>query len=379
VNQLDRYITSQLIGPFAFFLLVFTGILWLNQALRIIDLIVENNQSGLVFLELSVLLLPRILEVVVPVSAFAAAVFLTNRLYSESELVVMMGSGRGPVQLIRPFFIFGMGSFLLMSLVTHFLIPLAVGRMQDRRLEIQREFIAQIIVEGEFVSPGDGITFFFGSTAASGELRDILINDASNPSVTVTHTARKGQIVQGDDGPKLVLFEGLIQQYSAADKNLSTVEFDTLSYDLTQFAKNVTKRRTMLSERPTSEVIRRGSDTMKADPGQSGAFLAEGHGRIVKALLSLIVPVMGAAVLMAGSFQRTGFFFRIALAIGIMVALNSLTGLTQSRVIAAPDKWPILYLPPLLGLVIAGLLLWVGTGRWRLYLKRRPPTTGLAQ
>ena len=106
---IDRYILRQIFGPFVFFVVVFGGVIWLNQALRIVDVVVSNGQSGLVFAELSIYLLPKVLETVLPVAGFAAAVLLTNRLYSESELVVLMGAGRAPVMVVFPFALFGLG------------------------------------------------------------------------------------------------------------------------------------------------------------------------------------------------------------------------------------------------------------------------------
>ena len=96
-----------MVGPFLFFMVIFGGILWLNQALRIVDVVINNGQSGAVFAELSFYLLPKVLETVVPVAAFGAAIFLTNRLYSEAELVVFMGVGHGPANTTAPFFAFG--------------------------------------------------------------------------------------------------------------------------------------------------------------------------------------------------------------------------------------------------------------------------------
>ena len=37
MNRLDRYILRQLAGAFGFFVLVFTGVVWLTQAVRLID------------------------------------------------------------------------------------------------------------------------------------------------------------------------------------------------------------------------------------------------------------------------------------------------------------------------------------------------------
>ena len=58
MKQLDRYVLRQLIGPFLFFMMIFGGILWLNQAVRILDVIVRNGHSGAIFAELSLFLLP---------------------------------------------------------------------------------------------------------------------------------------------------------------------------------------------------------------------------------------------------------------------------------------------------------------------------------
>ena len=117
MKQIDRYVLRQLVGPFLFFMVIFGGILWLNQALRIVDVIISNGQSGLVFAELSFYLLPKVLETVVPVAAFSAAIFLTNRLYGEAELVVFMGVGHGPANTTLPFFVFGLFCFVLMTIL----------------------------------------------------------------------------------------------------------------------------------------------------------------------------------------------------------------------------------------------------------------------
>ncbi len=76
--------------------LVFSSAVWLVQALRLIDLIVNRGLSIGVFLHLAILIMPRFIDVVLPIAVFVAAQFVYNKLIAESEMVVMRAAGRQP-------------------------------------------------------------------------------------------------------------------------------------------------------------------------------------------------------------------------------------------------------------------------------------------
>ena len=73
MTRLDRYILRQLVAALGFFLLVFTGVIWLTQAVRLIDTVVASGQSARVFLEFSGLVLPQVLVIVLPLAGIGAA------------------------------------------------------------------------------------------------------------------------------------------------------------------------------------------------------------------------------------------------------------------------------------------------------------------
>lgn len=354
VKHLDRYVLRQLVGPFLFFMVIFGGILWLNQALRIVDVVINNGQSGAVFAELSLYLLPKVLETVVPVAAFAAAVFLTNRLYSEAELVVFMGVGHGPANATFPFFVFGLVCFGIMSVLVHFVTPLALSKFQDRQYEISKEFLTQFVAAGEFASPEDGVTVFFGHAEPNGQLTEIMINDSRDPTVTVTHTARSGQVISAGEEAKLVLQDGAIQQFYPEDRTLSTIDFDKLNYDLSQFAKDVGLRRIKNEEMFTWTLF--GS-------GKANAVL-DTHDRIVKSLLTIIVPALGAIVLLSAGFSRSGFFARIAVGVVFMVAINSARGVVQNLAEGGGVSLILLYLPIIGAALVVLIMVRAGQAPW---------------
>ncbi|MCP5086070.1 MAG: LPS export ABC transporter permease LptF [Rhodobacteraceae bacterium] len=377
MKQIDRYVLRLLVGPFLFFLVIFAGIIWLNQALRIVDVVVSNGQSGIVFAELSFYLLPKVTETVVPIAAFSAAIYLTNRLYSESELVVIMSVGRSPALATLPYLIFGGICMILMTGLTHFLTPLSVTSLQDRQHEMSKEYLTQFIVEGEFNTPEKGVTIFFGTTSPEGHLTDVLINDRRSPSTVVTHTATKGRIISDDVQPKLVLLNGSVQRYQRESGTLNIVQFDSLAYDLSQFAKDVQERRISARELSTLQLL-------SPKPGGPASELkvtartVEAHDRFVKSLLAVVVPVIGAIILISSGYDRSGFFLRIVLGVVFMVGINSLRGLMQSWVANEGAHWIVLYVPVALGIASGILLIKAGMADWKsglkgIFLRREAP------
>ena len=86
MRGLTRYVLRQTMMLTLAFTLVFTAAVWLVQSLRLIDLIVNRGLSLGIFFKLAVLILPRFIEIVLPIAIFLAVLFSYNRLISESEL-----------------------------------------------------------------------------------------------------------------------------------------------------------------------------------------------------------------------------------------------------------------------------------------------------
>ena len=363
MKQIDRYVLRQVIGPFVFFFVIFAGIIWLNQALRIVDIVVKSGQSGMVFAELSLYLLPKVSQTVVPIAAFAASVYLTNRLYAESELVVMMGVGRSPAQSLTPFLYFGGICMALTFLLTQFITPASLTAFQDRQHDLSKEYLSQFVVEGEFSTVTSGVTIFFGQTSPDGRLKDVLINDRRNPQTIITHTATSGQLVASGEIPKIVLFNGTIQQYHTDTRTLGTVQFDSLSYDLSQFAHKIADRRLLVEELPSVDLYAPKAGSKAAELPEISRLI-EFHGRLIKSLLAAFVPMIGAILLISSGYSRSGFLTRIVLGVFFMVGINSVRGLAQSWVNHDITLWPLLYVPVLISLIVGVVLVRMGMANW---------------
>src|SRR5580700_1282907 len=99
MTRLDRYILRQCFGVMVFVTAALSAAVWIAQSLRLIDLIVNRGLSIDLFLYLALLILPRFLDIVLPIGVFIAVLFTFNKLTAESELVVMRAAGLGPMAL----------------------------------------------------------------------------------------------------------------------------------------------------------------------------------------------------------------------------------------------------------------------------------------
>src|SRR5271168_3962899 len=102
ISGLNRYILRQCLSVMLLVTGALTTAVWLAQSLRLVDLIVNRGLSAEMFLYLAMLILPRFLDIVLPIGAFIAVLFVFNRLITESELVVMRAAGLSPFGLAKP-------------------------------------------------------------------------------------------------------------------------------------------------------------------------------------------------------------------------------------------------------------------------------------
>jgi lipopolysaccharide export system permease protein len=357
-NLLDKYVIAQILGPFGLFALIFTGVVWLTQSLRVIDTVVNSGQSALVFAEFTALLLPTVLSMVMPVAAFAATIFAVNRLFMESEIVVMMAAGKSRLSLARPIALFGLMVMAAMLVITLYLMPTASREMKERLSALQSDIASALIREGQFIHPTDGITVYVRETGGDGQMVGLFVQDDREEGTRVTYTAQRAALVRTDAGPRLVMFDGAAQRVTEAEKDLSVLTFDKLVYDLDALIDKDRERRLKPSEHYFFDLLNPTDSTLLGrDPGK---FVAEGHEQISAPLYALALPLIAIAALLGPGFRRRGYLTRIVASVVAAALVRILGVAAKSLVSGEAALWPFMYAPPVIGVALALLVLWRG-------------------
>ena len=352
MSRLDRYVLAQTVGPFLFFVLVFSGVIWLALSLRVVDTVVTSGQSAGLFIEFVVLLFPKVMVVVLPVAAFAGVIYAINRLYADSEIVVMFASGVSRMRLLRPVSVFGLIVMAAMGILTLWAAPTAQRIMLDRVSEVRGDIAAAFLRPGAFITPADGVTIYLREMSRPGEMLGIFVHDERDADNVVTYTAERAVLIDSIAEPRLVMFDGIAQSTGGPEgQSLSLLRFEQLGYDLSGIRSDPTERSRKPSELYIDRLLTIGED--EAGRRGSAAFRAEGHEALSAPLYVLALPLLGTAILIAGGFKRQGFGGRILVAVGAAVTLRLIGLGLKSATAGLGALWPTMYLPPLIGIAIA--------------------------
>src|SRR6201996_2177618 len=86
-NRVSWYVLGQLLGPVALLPLLMTCVILLTQSLKLLDLVINRGQSAPTFIYLTLLILPGLLVIILPIAFFFGTLFTLSRLNGDSELV----------------------------------------------------------------------------------------------------------------------------------------------------------------------------------------------------------------------------------------------------------------------------------------------------
>jgi lipopolysaccharide export system permease protein len=364
--RIDRYILGQMLTLFGFFALVLVSVYWINRAVSLFDDLLSDGQTALVVLEFTALTLPLVISVVLPVAAFAATAYGTNRMAGESELVAMQAAGLSPWRLARPVLVFGVFVGLMVAVLVNGLVPLARARLADRQAELAQDVTEQFLRPGSFQYPADGITLFIRDIATDGRLLDLFIEDARDPANQTIYTSEEALVVRAENGPVLILLRGMSQnlRQNGDRQALAVTRFQEFSYDIGAMLTGGGRRGRDLRDYGTLRLLDPDADLLSATGATAPDARREAHERIAQPLLSPVAAMIGFATLLIGGYSRFGVWRQVFWAILGLLVVQFLSNAAANQAGRDPSLWPLLYLPALIGAMLCcGLLWWAGKPR----------------
>ncbi|MDB5661351.1 MAG: permease YjgP/YjgQ family protein [Cypionkella sp.] len=358
MSRFDRYLLSQLLALFGFFSLVLVGVYWVNRAVGLFDDLIGDGQSAVVFLQFSLLTLPNVVRLVLPISAFIGAVYVANRLMSESELVVMQATGFSAFRLARPVWYFGLIVAAMMLILMNVLVPASRSALAERSAVISQNVSARFLKDGQFIHPTDGITLYIREIAATGELLDLFLADDRILATRALYTARKAFFAKTDTGPKLLMVDGMVQVLSAKGQQLSVTRFADFTYDMAGLMAAPGPRKRNMAELSTYELLAPTQEVATEVRETEDSLRFEGHSRIAQPFTAVAAALIGFASLLLGAFSRFGFWRQVGIAVALLLGVQAIATVATSVGEAVAGGWMLAYAAPLIGIAIGVFELW---------------------
>ena len=367
MSRLARYIFAEAFRPFVFFSIALTAVVWLSQSLRYVDVIVNQGQSAGTFVYLIVLMLPSLLIFILPAALLISTFYALYRLQADSELIVISAAGQSRLRIAWPLIVLGAVAALLQLSVNLYLMPLGQRVLKDRMYEIRGDLVSNILREGQFTTPSDGLTVYVRERAGAASARGILVHDNRDPAKPVTYMAEAGEITPSEAGPRFVLMNGAVQQLEGAGR-IATLQFNRYVIDMAPFQKGERGASRGTQERYLGELLSP-PDAAELSAQKLETYIADAHERMSSPLYNFVFVLIPAAAIIASGSVRRSIARRIALAALLALAIRMIGLAVRGEVGDDNALWPLLYAVPLAGIAIA--LIWLAGGR--LWTRAAPP------
>ncbi len=358
MGSIDRYIFKTTLASFALVLISLTGVIWITQALRGIDLMTSQGQTIITFLGITSLVIPALILVIAPIALMIAISHTLNKLATDSEIIVMNAAGFSPFRLFRPFFIATCVVATLVIFIAAFLAPDGLRRIKQWDAEITADVLTNILQPGRFAQLDQNLTLRIRERQPGGVLAGIFVDDRRDPKERVTIIADHGTVLKNESGSYLVLENGNLERFETGKRDPALVAFTRYAFDMSKFSNRGRDVALGIRERYLWELVSPTED----DPifkQLSGQFRAELHDRFLAPVYPFAFAVLTFAFLGTPRTTRQSRNFSIGGSILAVFGLRMAGFACSVMTVKTPSMAGVQYLM-LFGSIGIGLWMIVG-------------------
>jgi lipopolysaccharide export system permease protein len=319
MTLIQGYLFRQIGRPVVGACAALAGIGILSQSLDQLEIIVERGQSVWVMVKLTLLAVPQLLAVIIPIGLFVGALVALTRLQREQELTAVFASGVTRWAAIRPAVRLAVIAALLTLAVTTVVQPWAQRQARTEAFAVRSDLAALLVEEGRFVQGPDGLTVYVQQIEQNGLLKNLFVYIQDGEDV-VTWDAAEARFGRVDGMPVLTMLNASTTRYSSRGV-LTYGSFERNVLDLSPYAELTQEVRYKPSDLYLTQLLNPSPQDLER-VGSAGELRAEGHSRLSAPLYALVAMAMALAAIMGGPFSRTGYGLRIARAAGAFLVVR---------------------------------------------------------
>lgn len=335
---------------------ILVGIIWLQQSLRFIDLIVNRGLNVGEFVLLTILLIPNVLMIILPLSYFFGVCNSLKRLRDDNEVDALFASGISRLQLLKPALRVALMVIAIGYVNAFWALPAGKTYFKDIQYELRQNRTVQLLEEGTFNQVTPTLMVYIKKRDIDGNLTGLLVHDTSSPTRPVTWLAQQGRVyVSPQSSLSLELVGGSRQEVS--ENNLNILQFENHTIDLAQSVQKQDGRYRDADERFLSELL----FFTPPHPNDQLKFNAELQRRLLWPLTPLPLAMIAVALLLHPLKNRKGITLPMVATITLGIVYQVILMVLAAR--AEDGNLAVLYGQWLLPLGVCSFLYFYLRGR----------------
>jgi lipopolysaccharide export system permease protein len=232
-NKIYKHFFLELSKYFFLVLFTFSTIVWAVQAVNFLDLIVEDGHAVSLYLNYSLLNIPKILTKFIPLS-FLLALFLTILKFdSENELITLWTSGLNKIKIINFFLKIALIVTIIQLFLAAFINPNVLNYSRSLIKDSSLDLISSTFKTNEFNDTLEGLTMYIEEKNELGIMKNVFIRDDSHrlsaienreKTNSLTIFAKKGRL-NNKTKNSLILENGVIHAENQS-REIEIIKFE---------------------------------------------------------------------------------------------------------------------------------------------------------
>jgi lipopolysaccharide export system permease protein len=354
VKKIDLYIIRVISKPFFSTLFILVGMIWLLQSIRLMDLVINKNMNIIDFLLMSVLLIPGMMIIILPLSFFSGVYGGLKKMVLDSEMDAIYSAGISRLRVLLPLFVVSIIAVGATYFISLYAMPAGRIKFAEVKSDLMNKSDSLQLEAGTFNKITNNITIYVKKIENNQWMKNIIVYDNTNADLPVTWTAEEGVLkLNKNNHPNLFLINGTRQEIGP--EQTSVLGFKSHQIDLSKQSQTKEARSKKSSERFLLELLNTDNLTIK----QKDKFLREFYKRLLWPLAPLVLMLIPLFFLFKPVKSRFGIsrpsIYAIVCAVGFVVVqmfLNSKITTDSNMVAYLAILWPFLVSIFFIGLLV---------------------------
>jgi lipopolysaccharide export system permease protein len=351
-NKLGYYFIQEFLKNYLSILLAFGLIIWITQAVRLLDLIGEEGNSIKTYFLYILSIIPKFFSRISLIIFFISFVVTISKFEDHNELRALWFSGLEKKKFINYLLKSSLILIVILIVIRCFVVPYFSNYSRYLLLNTGVGAIGPLLKQNNFNNPLKKITIYVGKKNQINELEDIILFE-DNADIKKTIIAKSGVVINENNKNLLVLVDGSIQE-ERKDKKISILDFDKTTLDLSQYNKK-TADYYKFNEILFFELIKQLNNN-NSNSSQPLNIIAEVNDRIIMPLFIPSLILLACFLIITNKERINNNLLKIIIftyGIAIIIISEILLDLSSKKMYASL----FLYVTPFLFLLINWVLL----------------------
>ena len=236
-----KNLAKNVLGFFLITSISMTIIVWVIQAVNLLEFVSEDGHSFKVYFMFSILNLPKIFSKILPFMFFISLFYILSKYEEKNELLIFWLSGIHKMEFLKNLMIYSLFFLFFQIFLTTYFVPKTQDMARSYIRGSTMDYFPNLVKEKKFIDAISNITIYIENKDQDGMLNNIFLKEKKSRTDGKYHKniyAKKGYIKKKGTEHWLIMNDGKIINYK--DNQSTIISFEETQINLSTYSSKTT-------------------------------------------------------------------------------------------------------------------------------------------